>query len=127
MLKSKISHCYLGKPEAPREFHEASASSRAIVVSFVPGLDGGYPQSITTHYRRTGDADYSQYETDFVDPQQDREYELRLSGSDFQSGGSYEIYLQADNDHTDGEASQSQTITVTMPGNIIYRYDTQLL
>ena len=96
------------------------------MVAFVPGLDGGYPQTITAHYRRTGDAD-SQYETNVVDPQQDSVYELRLSGSDFQSGRSYEIYLRADNDHTDGEASQSQTITVSMPGNMIYRYGTLML
>ena len=84
----------------------------------MPGLDGGYPQTITAHYRRTGDEDYSQYETEFVDPRQDTIYELRLSGSDFQSGESYEIYLLADNDHTDGEASQSDIITVSMPGNL---------
>ena len=96
-------------------------------MSFIPGLDGGYPQTITSHYRRIDDEDFRQYEIEFYDPEQYRVYELRFSGSDFQSGGSYEIYLQADNDHTDGEASQSQTITVTMPGNIIYRYDTQLL
>ena len=89
---------------------------------FIPGLDGGYPQTITVYYKRTSDEEYSQYATDFVNPQQDTIYELRLSGSDFQSGGSYEIYLQADNDHIDGEASQSQPIIVTMPGNIIHLY-----
>ena len=109
-----------GKPEAPNDVHEASVSSRAIVLSFVPGLDGGFSQTITAHYRRTGDDDaqYSQYETHFVDPEQDRVYELRLSGSGFQSGRSYDIFLQADNSHTEGEASQSPTITVSMPGNV---------
>ena len=84
------------------------------------GLDGGYAQTITAHYRRTGDEGYSQYETDFVDPQQDREYELRFEGPDFQSGETYEIYFRADNEHTLGQASQSSTITVSMPGNMLF-------
>ena len=94
---------------------------------FIPGLDGGYPQTITVYYKRTSDEEYSQYATDFVNPQPDIIYELRLSGSDFQSGGSYEIYLRADNDHTEGDASQSTIITVSMPGNIICRYVIALL
>ena len=84
----------------------------------MPGLDGGYPQTITAHYRRAGDEEYSQYETDFVDLQQDREYVLRFDGPDFQSGETYEIHLRADNDHAVVEASQSETITVSMPGNL---------
>ena len=96
-------------------------------MSFVPGLDGGYPQTITAHYRRAGDEEYSQYEENCVDPQQDREYELRFDGPDFQSGETYEIYLRADNDHTEGDASQSTIITVFMPGNIICRYVIALL
>ena len=56
LICSLLLHLYKGKPEAPYDVHEASASSRAIVVSFVPGLDGGYTQTITAHYRRSGDA-----------------------------------------------------------------------
>ena len=93
----------------------------------MPGLDGGYPQTITSHYRRIGDEDFRQYEIEFFDPEQDRVYELRFSGSDFQSGRSYEIYLRADNDHANGEASESDIITVSMPGNIIYRCDMLLM
>ena len=84
----------------------------------MPGLDGGYPQTITAHYRKTSDAEYSQYETDFVDPQQDTIYELRFDGPDFLSGESYNIFLRADNSHAEGDASESPTITVSMPGNI---------
>ena len=89
----------------------------------MPGLDGGYTQTITAYYRRTSDEEYNQYEADFVDPPQGREYELRFDGPDFQSGETYKIYLLADNDHTEGTASQSTMITVSMPGNIICRYD----
>ena len=102
---------------------EASVSSIGIVVSFIPGLNGGYPQTITAHYKRSGDEQYVQYSREeFVDPQQDSEYEFRFDGADFQSGETYEIFLRADNDHPDGQASESSPIMITMPGNhqIIY-------
>ena len=56
---------------------EASVSSIGIVVSFIPGFDGGYPQTITAHYKRSNNDHYVQYSReDLVDPQQDSEYEF---------------------------------------------------
>ena len=102
---------------------EASVSSIGIVVSFIPGFDGGYPQTITAHFKRSDDDQYVQYSREeFVDPQQDSEYEFRFDGAGFQSGETYEIFLRADNDHPDGQATESSPIMITMPGNhhIIY-------
>ena len=75
-------------------------------------------QTITAHYKFYDDTEYSQYYVEVDNPVQNQRIYLRLEGQDFQKLRRYTIYLQADNEHTEGIAAQSQLLDVTMPGNI---------
>ena len=91
-----------------------SVSYRHIIVSFLPGHDGGFSQTITCKYGEDGADDKVAMA---------RQYELghhraeECMIADLEANTKYYIFLESDSDCTEGTAAQSQVIFVTTRGN----------
>ena len=96
-----------------------SVSHRHIIISFLPGLDGGYSQTITCQYRTGSDdfreANSRQYALGYLDYT-----ELTVSDA-LDADTAYSIRLVSDNEYPEGRAAESDVITVTTRGKL-YMY-----
>ena len=106
----------LGKPLHATNLTAVSVSHRHIIVSFRPGLDGGFSQTITCQYR-TGsenfrDAVSRQYQFGSHD------FAEFLVSDVLEPVTGYSIRLVSDNDYPVGRAAVSDVITVTTRGNL---------
>ena len=102
-----------GKPFPATNLTAVSVSHRHIIISFRPGLDEGFSQTITLQYSTDSDdfrdAASEQYNLDFHGH---RELELR----GLESNVVYSIRLVSDSECPEGTPPTSDVITVTTRG-----------
>ena len=94
-----------------------SVSHRHIIISFLPGADGGFSQTITLQYSTDSDdfrdAEFEQHNLNY----QGRD-ELELRG--LESSTAYSIRLVSDSECPEGTPPASDVITVTTRGKSIF-------
>ena len=103
--------CPKGKPFPATNLTAVSVSHRHIIISFRPGLDGGFSQTITCHYiTESGDLSDTpsrQYPVGHL------EYTELLVSDELEPATVYSIRLVSDNNYPEGQAAESDVITVT--------------